>query len=133
MSTLQEQIDTAQATADALKQKKVNEDGAPITKQHVDDVIAGVVPVVGGQEPVALTNIAARGITTEVDVIDGDWCVLVLPTDTATGDALVLLKAFAATLQAGGAQVVSIGDPVKIRGKHLFLETSLAQFETFFA
>ena len=133
MPTLQEQIDAAEATAAALKQQKVNEDGAPISKQHLDDVISGVKPAVAGKTPVALTNIAAKGIMTEVDAIDGDWCVVVLPTDTAKGADLALLKALCAVMQKDGAQVVSLGDPVKVRwGKHK-LALALTEFEGFFA
>jgi hypothetical protein len=115
MAVTQKEIDDAQAAADLLRQQKVNEDGAPISQKFLDDVIAGTVTAPGASAPKALANIAAKGITTEADVVDGEWVTISLPTDTATAADKVLLKAFCATLQAKGAQLVSLGDPVKLR------------------
>ena len=140
----QQEIDAAQAAVDALKQQKVNEDGAPVSKQYVDDVMNGVVAINPAPDtegnpkevPTETTNIKAKGITTSLDVVDGEWVELTLPL-SGTVDDKALMRSFHAVLiaNAGGQRIDLNGDggPIVVRLQHKKAARYLKDFEAFFA
>ena len=146
MPVTQAEIDAAQDAADALKNQQINESEAPVSKKLVDDVMNGVVSLkppdpgqgIVGEPAVDCTNMKAKGITTGLDVVDGKWATVILPTDTATGDAKALLFAQHAVLTSekmGGQRIDLNGDagPIEVRIHHAKLARWIYDSEKTFA
>ena len=103
------------------------------SKKFVDDVIAGTVGLAGGAG-LALTNVAAKGITISKAGCHIGCVEVNLPTDKVLGaDAKAVLLGLADTMIAGGAKRIGTTDPVVLRWGEGKTATALVSFEANFA